>query len=314
MKKILMYCMLLVGTIPIAAQEKKPTLMIVPSDNWCVQRYFTTTYQDQGSTVRLPDYRLAFQEDTELSAVISKIGAMLTDLGYSLKDCEQEIKAISLRMAENSVTMSKTGGASLVETPLDILKQRIKSDIVIQLGWQVNQESKGRSVTFVLEAFDAYTSKRIATASGISEASNEIIPRLLENAVKSHIREFDHQMDTYFRNLRVDGREIILTIRCWSDWESDLETEYNGEELTDCIQQWLSDHTVKGNFNLTDASANFAQFEQVRIPLFDAKGNALDARSFATELRKFLQRPPYGIASKVMARGLGEAIIVLGEK
>lgn len=314
MKKILMYCMLLVGTIPIAAQEKKPTLMIVPSDNWCVQRYFTTTYQDQGTTVRLPDYKLAFQEDAELSGVISKIGSMLTNLGYSLKDCEQEIKALSLRMAENSITMSKTGKASFVETPLDILKQRVKSDIIIQLGWQVNRESQGKSVTFILEAFDAYTSKRIATASGISEASNEIIPRLLENAVKSHIGEFDRQMDAYFRNVRVDGREIILTIQCWNNWENDLETEYGGEELTDCIQQWLSDHTVKKSFNLTDATENFARFEQVRIPLFDAKGNALDARSFATELRKYLQRPPYGITSKVMTRGLGEAIIVLGEK
>lgn len=24
------------------AQTKKPTIMIMPSDNWCVQRYFTT--------------------------------------------------------------------------------------------------------------------------------------------------------------------------------------------------------------------------------------------------------------------------------
>lgn len=314
MKKLLTFILLAIGITPIVAQEKKPTLMILPSDNWCTQRYFTTTYQNQGTTVRVPDYKLAFQEDSELGGVIGKIGAMLTDLGYSLKDCEQEIKNISVRTAEDNVTMSKTSGASLVESPLDMLKRRTKSDIIIQLGWQVNRENQGKSVTFTLEAFDAYTSKRIATATGTSEPSTDIIPRMLERTVQSHIRDFDRQMDNYFRDLRRHGREIVLAVRCWDSWENDLETEYDGEELTDCIQQWMRDNTVDSSFSLTDGTENFAQFEQVRIPFFDSKGNALDARAFATSLRKYLQQEPYHITSKVLVRGLGEVIIVLGEK
>ena len=314
MKKLLTFILLAIGIIPIVAQEKKPTLMILPSDNWCTQRYFTTTYQDQGTTVRVPDYKLAFQEDTELGGVIGKIGAMLTDLGYSLKDCEQEIKNISIRTAEDNVMMSKTSGASLVESPLDMLKRRTKSEIIIQLGWQVNRENQGKSVTFTLEAFDAYTSKRIATATGTSEPSTDIIPRMLERTVQSYIRDFDRQMDNYFRDLRRHGREIVLAVRCWDSWENDLETEYDGEELTDCIQQWMRDNTVDSSFNLTDGTESFAQFEQVRIPFFDSKGNAMDARAFATSLRKYLQQEPYHITSKVLVRGLGEAIIVLGEK
>ena len=314
MKKLLTFILLAIGIIPIVAQEKKPTLMILPSDNWCTQRYFTTTYQDQGTTVRVPDYKLAFQEDTELGGVIGKIGAMLTDLGYSLKDCEQEIKNISIRTAEDNVMMSKTSGASLVESPLDMLKRRTTSDIIIQLGWQVNRENQGKSVTFTLEAFDAYTSKRIATATGTSEPSTDIIPRMLERTVQSYIRDFDRQMDNYFRDLRRHGREIVLAVRCWDSWENDLETEYDGEELTDCIQQWMRDNTVDSSFNLTDGTESFAQFEQVRIPFFDSKGNAMDARAFATSLRKYLQQEPYHITSKVLVRGLGEAIIVLGEK
>ena len=93
-----------------------------------------------------------------------------------------------------------------------------------------------------------------------------------------------------------------------------METEFAGEELTDCIQSWMNDNTVGGVFNLTDASESFLQFEQVRIPFFDEKGRAMDARSFANELRKFLRKDPFQIEAKVMIRGLGEAIVVLGEK
>lgn len=273
-----------------------------------------TDFDNQGLSVSVPDYQAAFREDLELRPVVSKVGELLTGYGYSLKDCEMELKAIAQRTAEDNMTMSKTSGASLVESPLDILKRRTKSDIIIQVDWHVNRENSGKSITYTLEAFDSYTSKRIATSTGTGLPSSDPVPVLLEKAVKEHIVDFDKQMDMYYHDLVKNGREIILTVRCWDSWENDLETEFAGEELTDCIQDWMSDNTVEGVFNLTDASESFLQFEQVRIPFYDEKGRAIDARAFATELRKYLREEPFGIEAKVMVRGLGEAIVVLGEK
>lgn len=288
--------------------------MILPSDNWCNQRYFMTSFSNQGSTVKVPNYQQAFMEDTELPLVISKVGGVLTGLGYSLKDAEQEIKSIATKTAEDNVTYSKTSGAALNETPLDVLKRRVKSDIIIQIWWKLNRDSKGHSASFTLEAFDTYTNKRIATSSGTTKSSTEGIPVLLEQAVKENIKPFDEQMSRWYDEQKKNGREIVLTVRCWDNWENDLETEYEGNELTDCIQDWLAEHTVNAAYNLSDGTETFVQFEQVRIPLLDQRGRAMDARAFATELRKYLQKSPYNITSKVMMRGLGEAIIVLGEK
>lgn len=135
--------------------------MILPSDNWCNQRYFMTNFSDQGNVVKVANYQQAFLEDTELGQVISKVGQVLTEQGYRLKDAEQEIKSISMKTAEDNVTTSKKSGASLVESPLDQLKRRVKSDVIIQLWWQVNRTGNGNSASFTLEAFDAYTNKRI---------------------------------------------------------------------------------------------------------------------------------------------------------
>lgn len=313
MKRIVSIVLLTVICNIVFAQQKKPTLMILPSDNWCTQRYFMTSFDNQGETVQVPNYQQAFMEDTELPQVISKVGGVLTNLGYSLKDAEQELKNIKTRTAEDNLTMSKSG-AELSESPLDMLKRRIKSDIVIQLWWKINKEANGKSVSFTLEAFDSYTSKRIATSTGTGAASNESTPMMLEKAVLANVKEFDKQLDKWYGDQQKNGREISLTIRCWDSWGNDLETEYDGEELTDCIQNWLRGHTVNGVFNLSDGTENFAQFEQVRIPLYDDKGSSMDARAFATQLRKYLQKEPFGITAKVMQRGLGEAIIVLGEK
>lgn len=313
-KSIWAVLLLLTSGFTAMAQTKKPTLMLLPSDNWCVQRYFTQSFNNQGSTVKVPDYQRAFMEDVELPQVISKVGGILTECGYSLKDAEQEIKSLAVKQAEDNVMTSKTSGASIVETPLDILKRRMKSDVVIQLWWNVTPSAKGKVVSFTVEAFDAYTNKRIATSTGNSEPSKDPLPIILEQAVKNNVKEFDKQLDQWFADQQKNGREIALTVRCWDSWDNDLETEFDGEELTDCIQEWMRQNTVNSNFNLTDGTESFAQFEQVRIPLLDDKGRALDARGFANNLRKHLQKAPYNITSKVVVRGLGEAIVVLGEK
>ena len=314
-KRILpLFLALLVSSSIYSQTAKKPTIMILPSDNWCVQRYFTQEFSNQGQTVRIPNYQQAFQEDIEIGTVISKVGGLLTGMGYSIKDAEQGIKSLATREAEDNVTMSKTSGASLAETPLDILKRRLKSDIVIQIGWNLNREANGRSATFNIEAFDSYTNKRIASSTGTTKASNEPIAVILEQGVKQNIVEFDKLLVQWYNDQLKNGREIVLTVRCWDNWDKDLETEYDGDELTDCIQNWINDHTVNNAFNLSDGTEKIAQFEQVRIPLFDDKGKAIDARAFATELRKHLQKPPYNITSKVIVRGLGEAVLVLGEK
>ena len=227
-QKLVLICLVLLVSLTVFCQTKKPTLMILPSDNWCNQRYFMTSFSNQGSTVKVPNYQQAFMEDTELPQVISKVGGVLTELGYSLKDAEQEIKSINMRTAEDNVTTSKTSGASLVETPLDVLKRRVKSDIIIQIWWKLNKESKGHSASFTLEAFDAYTNKRIATSTGTTKASDDVIPVLLEQAVKENVKPFDEQMSRWYDDQRKNGREITLTVRCWDSWENDWRTGADG--------------------------------------------------------------------------------------
>ena len=314
MKKTFLTLIGLLVTVIVFGQAKKPTLMILPSDNWCTQRYFMTEFDNQGTKQSVPNYKQAFQEDTELGQVISKIGSLMIDKGFPLKDAEQELKAIETRNAEDNMTSSKTSGSSISESPLDILKKRAKADIIIQIWWKVNKVDDQKSVSFILEAFDAYTSKRIASSTGNGTPSNEIIPVQLEKAILANIDPFAAQLQTHFDDMFTNGREIMLTIKIWDSWENDLEIEFDGEELTDIIDDWMAKNTVSGRYNMTDATENVIRFEQVRIPIYDDRKRALDARKFAKDLRKFLKVEPYLIESKLMTRGLGEAIIVLGEK
>ena len=112
------------------------------------------------------------------------------------------------------------------------------------------------------------------------------------------------------------GREITLDIKVFANnaADIDLETEFGDDELLDVINNWLQLNTVQGRFTMPYASENVANFTQVRIPVYDERGRAVDANGFAKGLAKMLKKEPYNIPSKVLVKGLGRAVIILGEK
>ena len=158
--------------------------MVVPSDNWCFKNNFMNTYDNMGSTLKIPDYKAALQESTELLNVISKINEMMTERGFPLKNLESVMKTLQSQSAEDAMLTSKTG-ADANESPIDKLKKVAKADIIMQLTWSINQTGPKRSVTFNLQGLDAYTDKQIAGASGTGQPSfSAELPVLLESGCK----------------------------------------------------------------------------------------------------------------------------------
>ena len=298
------------------AQAKKPTIMVVPSDNWCVQNGYTQKFDNMGTEMTLPDYRAALQQNSDLLLAISKINEMMTERGFPLKNLESSLKTLMNQEAEDAMLTNKEGGG-VAESPIDKLKKVAKADIWMQLTYTVNQVGPKRSLTFNLQGLDAYTDKQIAGASGTSEPSfTSELAILIEQAVLMHIDNFNAQLQSHFDDIFANGREIVVRIKTWDDAGFDLEEEFDGDELGMIIEDWMSDNTVHGRFNTTDATENMMLFEQVRIPLEmeeDGKVRQVDARRWVNGLRKYL-KSEYDIESKLMMQGLGQAQLVIGAK
>jgi hypothetical protein len=314
MKKLFLFSTICLLAISLFGQAKKPTLMVVPSDVWCNTNNFMLTYDNMGTKVKIPNYKDAMQTDANLLLVISTINNMMADRGFPLKNLESTLKSIEQRTAEDNMTTSKSG-AEFAESPLDRLKRVAKADIILQLTWTVNTTGPKKSITFNLQGIDAYTDKQIAGATGTGAPSfSAEIPVLLEEAVLSHIDNFAARLQSYFDDLFTNGREVRVDIRVFDDGSGiDLETEYGGYELTEIIDDWMAANTVSGRYNKSDGSSNFIIFEQVRVPLYRPNGASMDTEFFIRELMRFL-KTKHNITSKVMTRGLGNAVLVIGEK
>ncbi|MBO5249385.1 MAG: hypothetical protein J6B15_01410 [Muribaculaceae bacterium] len=316
MKKHLLILVTIFLPLLLSAQAKKPTIMVIPADVWCTANGYMMEFENQGVTSRIPDYHRAVQEDMDLVNTITKVGELLAERGLPLKDLASSIRSINQANAENEMTVSRTSGSSISETPLDKLLSRAKADILVELSWKINTVGPKNSVTYTLRGIDAYTNKQVAAAQGTGAASfSAEVPVLIEEAVLQHMDNFISQLQAHFDDLLTNGREITFEVRTFDNGSgASLEDEYSGQELTEIIDEWVAQNTVEHRYNLTDATEDMMIFEQVRIPLYRPNGMPMDTRHFANELRKYLKKTPFNLTSKVLTKGLGKAIVVIGEK
>lgn len=212
--------------------------------------------------------------------------------------------------------MSKNNGAAIVENPLDKLRRTAKADIILEVSWQVETMGPKQYVTFNLKGLDAYSNKQIAGAEGTGSPSfSATVAVLLEEAAQNHLDAFAAQLQSHFDDMFANGREVAIDIRVFeNNLGIDLEKEYDGYELTEIIDDWMAQNTVSHRFNKADATENYIQYNQVRIPLFKTNGMPQDTEGFTRDLMRFLRKAPYNLPCKILNRGLGRCLLIIGDK
>jgi hypothetical protein len=318
MKRIFFLLVLIISGFSGFSQAKKPTIMVVPSDNWCIRNGYTMSYDEMGTQKTLPDYKLALQNETDLLMTIGKINTMMADRGFPLVNLESALRSMEQESAEIAMLTSSSGGG-IAESPIDILQRTANADIVIQLTYVINVNGPQRSITFMLQGLDAYTNKQIAGAQGTGEPSFATeTPVLLEEAVLAHIDDFNSRLQEHFDDLFTNGREIVFQTRIWDTSIVDFEEMFdsNGDELElgEIIEDWVYDNTVQGRYNTSNYTENVIRFDQVRIPLYDDRGRANDTRRWMRDLRSMIAGSPFNQECKIYTRGLGEVWLIVGEK
>ena len=228
------------------------------------------------------------------------------------------LKNIQQQSAENMLIVSQRGN-EIAESPIDKLFRVAKADIIIYLNWDIKSNGPKKVLTYILEGKDAYTGKSITSVTGTSEPSFAAdVTVLLHEAVVANIDNFNVGLQRYFEDLFENGREVAIDFRVFADnaMGIDFESEIGPSkiELAEIIDDWMASNTVQGRFSKTGSSENYISYEQVRIPLYKSNGVALDTESWIRQLRNILRKEPYNIPVKLINRGLGKSIVVIGEK
>jgi len=315
MRKLFLIVISVALSFSMFGQAKKPTLMVVPSEAWCTKNGYMMKFDNQGTPELVPNYKIALQTHSEVNQVISKIGELMTDRGFPLVDLMGAIRGMEQEQAINRSMTSKSG-AEIVESPVDMIKRQAKADITLELDYTINKTGPKQSISYNLRALDSYTHKQVAASSNVGAPSFAAdAPTLLQEAVLSNIDNFNSQLQKHFDDLFTNGREVTVRVQVFENAQNiDLETDFGGKELNEIIGDWMYQNTVQHRYSEQNSSENFIVFDQVRIPLLDEKGRPMDTKNFVQSLQKYLKAAPYNITSKVDQRGLGQAVLIIGDK
>lgn len=289
--------------------------MVVPSDTWMETNGYWLEYENQGKTVGVPDYEKAVR-NSEVLDVVTAIGALMQERGFPLLRLDMMQKKLNEQSATDAMRTSESGSEISLD-PVEKLKQVAKADIWIYVNWEVLTVGPKKQVKFTLSAVDPYTSADVASTvpkTGTPSVSASV-SELLVQAILNDIDNFNSSLQAYFDDLFANGRKSYMRIQVWESSPMKLTDEVNDDfdELRDMIKKWVGQNAVNGRYSVGSSSANYMEFTEIRIPLYDADGVPITIADWAKGLRKYLGKE-YQLKTLVDEKGLGSCDFIIGEK
>ncbi|MBR5470162.1 MAG: hypothetical protein IKU78_06805 [Paludibacteraceae bacterium] len=309
MKRLFLSFLAFATVSSLLAQAVQPSLMVFPSRAWCHQNGFEkVVVKANGKEVRVQEYDKAFIDNKDLGPAVRTIGKMMQDRGFQLVDLEVQLASQDLESA-----LDNAGDEDIDVSAYDKLLETAGPDIALHINYYTETQGPRITLFYDLTAFDAYTNKQVASTGLISYGPVMSAPlqTLIQSALLSSIDAFNAQLMQHFMDMQEKGREISVRINTFSGWEDGLETEVNGRELTEILEEWMTNNCVAGRNHQKAASETSMYYDSARIPLFNENGKAVQAKQWLNGLRKYLKT--LNVPSKVKTRGLGQAQLIIGE-
>ena len=309
MKRLFLSLLAFATVSSLLAQAVQPSLMVFPSRAWCHQNGFEkVVVKANGKEVRVQEYDKAFIDNKDLGPAVRTIGKMMQDRGFQLVDLEAQLASQDLESA-----LDNAGDEDIDVSAYDKLLETTGPDIALHINYYTETQGPRVTLFYDLTAFDAYTNKQVASTGLISYGPVMSAPlqTLIQSALLSSIDAFNAQLMQHFMDMQEKGREISVRINTFSGWEDGLETEVNGRELTEILEEWITNNCVAGRNHQKTASETSMYYDSARIPLFNENGKAVQAKQWLNGLRKYLKT--LNVPSKVKTRGLGQAQLIIGE-
>ena len=105
---------------------------------------------------------------------------------------------------------------------MDKLKKVAKTDIIVTIDWEIEENGPFKQVNYISLGLDAYTNKQIADATKVGQPNAAAsVSLLLETAILANMDNFLAGLQGHFDDLRQNGREITLELRKFESFDGD---------------------------------------------------------------------------------------------
>lgn len=296
-----------------AIEQARPQIMVLPSDNTLKNFKALSESHANGRTYYLRDYAAYLKNDYHAKRIFSAIQDEFNKQGYPLNDLEQTLKQLDTQEATDMVD----GLGDDAKTKLLTVAQ---PDIILELDYYTNAgkisltghnyNNKERSVSYTLNALDAYTNKVVSTINA-TDLKGESTTQIVQNDIIEKMPKLQQDIIDYFSDILKRGRDITVRVAVENGCDINLSDDnVEGDTYADYIIDYIKTHTVKGAYKMQRNTDKELYFVNCRIKLLNEDGTQYGVYDWARDLCKKL-RKDLGIKVTNKAQGLGEILITI---
>jgi len=293
-----------------AITQSMPTLMVFPSDAMLERLGLLREVENQGTISYQRDYQAAFIKNPDLKFAIAAIQEEFSKVGFPLEDMEQQLKQIANTNAADEI------GDVARDARTELLNS-VRPDYIVELDYELKTDAKSRnlnkSLTYSVKTLDVYTSKAIANVTkanvGLEKSENDV-PSLLKSDFPSSLTDLKSQITAHYANLLANGVEITLRVAVSKGSNVKIDDDCGDQELSERINNWLKDNTVKQAYKMTKNTSTEMAFTNVRIAAKTKDGKKYTAYDFAGELNRAVKNG-CSLKSKNRTQSIGDALIFI---
>lgn len=318
MKKLLITAFLTTFSF-IISFGAPPKLMLLPDKQWCNDNGYVDRQELNGRTRVTERYDDAFLNGTlknveaEFKSLMSADGRSFPIISYTEAMSANDDEDALDEMFEGAESGAGVGSSAFE----DLMAAKGNApDIFIKIGWNVEKAGMRKSIIYRVDAVDAYSSKSVATITGMTEPvlSSTSDAICLMTGLRDKMDEFETKLLNHFDDIQKNGREISLRLRIIDNGSGlKFTDEYDGKELAAIITDWVAENTLNHQFTENQSTRNIMSFDQVRVPIFDERNRPQQAKQWVSKLQSYLKNN-YRIVSENNSSGLGTGRLYIGEK
>ena len=286
----------------------KPTLMLRPSLDWCIERGYVVRMQNGDRNVVRADYERAFAEDREIREVFTQMQGLMNDRDMEFTDMAAALESLQTDEVYQQVVTTNEGSGLMISAE-DMIKNTAHADIIIDCGWSIHTVGGVRQATVTVSAHDAYTNAAIASVVTDVQAGNATASQLVRAGIQGKINQFCDRLKNHFAGIVANGREISLECRLAEDCGYTFNREDDmGDTMSDIVTDIVRAH-AQGRHATKDARSTSTKLVyRVHIPLMNEDGYAQNAEDWGREVRRDLRRQQ--IVAELKFEGLGKAVLI----
>ncbi len=287
-----------------------PTIMVLPSQDWC----YANGYTIENSIDE--DFEKAFL-DQDLNEALTVINGLMQNYNIPIVDYRPVANSRDDNDIIRELYESGQTGSGLKALPYESALENLNPDIAIRISYRKHKAGFDYSITCNLDAFDAYSNEPIASVKAQSAPAAATVPltACIERAITDKMPDFIQRLQEYFDDIQSNGRKINVALQIIDNGSGlSFTDDYGDLDLASVIYDWMHANSVNNQFREGTSTRNILTYNLVRIPFKEANGKRTNARGFVAKLRRFLSAAPYNIPCENVSSGLGNGRLYLGEK